>query len=135
MRHKFRASLAVAFVCTGLATSAIGQNAKEVRVEDVFMSTLEVVPNRQVMKALGLECRTTDWNGGGRVGEVVGRLIRELRKDAADAGGNAIVNVRVAYGTFAQHKVTEGPGNVTYIDREAPILAAITVCGDAMLLK
>lgn len=135
MTHKYQALAATAVVCVGMATSVAGQSVKEVKVEDVFMSTLEVVPNRQVLNALGLECRTTDWNGSGRVGEVVARLIRELRKDAADDGGNAIVNVRVSYGTFAQHKVTEGPGNMTYIDREAPILAAITVCGDAMLLK
>lgn len=136
MVNSMRFSIAVGAVWVGLmTTAAIAQGAKEMKAEDILISSLEVIANRPTSKVLGLYCRSSVWNGSNRIGEVMGPILHDLRVDALQSGGNAIINVHLSYGTFAEHKVTTGPGNATYIDREAPILAVVTACGDAVVLK
>lgn len=136
MVTKIRLSIGAGVLWAVLTTTgAIAQGVKDVKAEDILITSLEVIANRPTIKVLGLYCRSSVWNGSNRVGEVMGPILRDLRVDALQNGGNAIINVHLSYGTFAEHKVTTGPGNATYIDREAPILAVVTACGDAVVLK
>ncbi|MFO1395608.1 MAG: hypothetical protein U1F48_00965 [Burkholderiales bacterium] len=136
MVTKIKLFIGASALCAGLMTTAtVAQGVREVKAEDILITSLEAIANRPTSKVLGLYCRSSVWNGSNRVGEVIGPIFHDLRIDALQNGGNAIINVRLSYGTFAEHKVTTGPGNATYIDREAPILAVVTACGDAVVLK
>lgn len=108
MVTRVRLSIAVgAFIAGLMAAHAMAQGVKELRDEDILISSLDAIANRPTSKVIGLYCRSSVWNGSNRVGEVIGPIFHDLRVDALQNGGNAIINVHLSYGTFAEHKVSQ----------------------------